>query len=71
MKKTSKMKTTPKMEICSNVGGIVYYLKKLFMTTHIDSHSTTDPKPEIQSAVPKRKKRGRIVKISANNVITS
>ena len=23
----------------------------MFMTPHIDSHSTTDPKPDIQSAV--------------------
>ena len=30
---------------------IVYYLKKCFTTPHLDSHSTTDPKPDIQSAV--------------------
>ena len=29
----------------------VYYLKKFFTTPHLDSHSTTDPKPEILSAV--------------------
>ena len=29
----------------------VYYLKKMFTTPHLDSHSTTDPKPEILSAV--------------------
>ena len=45
------MKMTPKMEVCSIVGGSEYYLKKLLMTPHLDSHSTTDPKPEILSAV--------------------
>ena len=34
--------TTPKMEICNFVGGIVYYLKKLLMTPHLDNHSTTE-----------------------------
>ena len=29
----------------------VYYLKKMFTTPHLDSHRTTDPKPEILSAV--------------------
>ena len=29
----------------------VYYLKKIFSTPHLDSYSTTDPKPEILSAV--------------------
>ena len=29
----------------------VYHLKKIFTTPHLDSHSTTDPKPEILSAV--------------------
>ena len=29
----------------------VYYLKKKFTTLQLDSHSTTDPKPEILSAV--------------------
>ena len=29
----------------------VYYLKKIFSTPHLDSHSTTEPKPEILSAV--------------------
>ena len=29
----------------------VYYLKNMFTTPHLDSHSTTDPKPEILSAV--------------------
>ena len=33
------------------IGCTVYHLKKMFKTPHIDSHSTTDPKPEIQSAV--------------------
>ena len=40
------MKMIPKMEICNIVGGIVYYLKKLLMTPHLDSHNTTDSKPE-------------------------
>ena len=46
-----KMKTTPKMEICNIVGGIVYYLNKLLMTPHFDSHSTTDPTPEMLSVI--------------------
>ena len=33
------------------IGCLVYYLNKKFMTPHLDSHSTTDPKPEILSAV--------------------
>ena len=33
------------------IGCIVYYLKKMFTTPHLDSHSATDPKPEILSAV--------------------
>ena len=33
------------------IGWIVYYLKKLFTTPHLDSHSTTHLKPEILSAV--------------------
>ena len=33
------------------IGCIVYYLKNMFSTPHLDSHSTTDPKPEILSAV--------------------
>ena len=48
---TSKLKTAPKIEICSIVEGIVYYLKNLLMTPHLDSHSTTDPTPEILKAV--------------------
>ena len=32
-------------------GCTVYYLKKMFTTPYLDSHSTTDPKPEILSAV--------------------
>ena len=50
MKTTSKMKTT-KIEICNIVGGIVYYLEKLLMTPHNDSHITTDPTTEMLSAV--------------------
>ena len=34
-----------------SIGCIVYYLKKMFTTPHLDSHSTADPKPEILSAV--------------------
>ena len=34
-----------------SIGCIVYYLKNMFSTPHLDSHSTTDPKPEILSAV--------------------
>jgi len=33
------------------IGCIVYYLKKMSTTPHLDSHSTTDPKPEILSSV--------------------
>ena len=33
------------------IGCIIYYLKIMFMTPHLDNHSTTDPKPEILSAV--------------------
>ena len=29
----------------------VYYLKKIFMTPHLDSHNINDPKPDILSAV--------------------
>ena len=45
MKTTSKMKMTPKMEICNIVGGISYYLKRL-MASHLDSPSTTDLTPD-------------------------
>ena len=31
--------------------GVSYYLKKLLMTPHLDSHSTADPKPEILSEI--------------------
>ena len=34
-----------------SIGSIVYYLKKMFTTPPLGSHSTTDPKPEILSAV--------------------
>ena len=33
------------------VGCTVYYLKKMFTTPHHDCHISTDPKPEILSAV--------------------
>ena len=39
------------MEICIIAGGIVYYLKSLFMTPHPDSHSITDATPEMLPAV--------------------
>ena len=51
MKMTSKMKTAPQMDICTIVGGIVYYLKKLLMTPHLDSHSTSDLTLEMLSFV--------------------
>ena len=34
-----------------SIGCLVYYLENFFTTPHPDSHSTTDPKPEILSAV--------------------
>ena len=34
-----------------SIGCLVYYLKKMLTTPHLDSHSTADPKPEILSAV--------------------
>ena len=51
MKTKSTMKTTPKMETCNNVRCIIYYLKNLSMTLHLDRHNTTNPKPEMLSAV--------------------
>ena len=39
------------MELCNIVGGILHYLKKLLMTPHLDSYSTTDVTPEKLSAV--------------------
>ena len=45
------MKVTPKMKICSIVGGISYYLKKMLMTPHLDSPSITDLTPEMLSAL--------------------
>ena len=47
MQTTYKMKTTPKIDICNNVGGISYYLKKLLVTPCLDCHSTTDLTPEM------------------------
>ena len=55
MKTTSTVKTTPKMETCKNVRCIIYYLKNLLMTPHLDRHSKADPKPEMLSAVSKLK----------------
>ena len=54
MKMTSTMKTTPKMETFNNVRYITYYLKNLSMTPHLDRYNTTDPKPEMLSAVSSR-----------------
>ena len=51
MASTMKMTSTPKLGTCNNVRCIIYYLKKLLMTPHLDRHSTTDPKPEMISAV--------------------
>ena len=41
----------PKMETCNFEGCVVYYLNKLLTTPHLDSHSKTDPKLEILSAI--------------------
>ena len=41
------------------IGCIVYYLRKMFMTPHLDGHSTTDPKSEILSAVRTGKRISR------------
>ena len=41
----------PETEICDIVRVIVYYLKKLLMTPHLDSHNTTDHTLEMLSAV--------------------
>ena len=49
-----KMKTTPKNEksnISNIVGFILHYLRKLLIIPHLDSNSTTDPKPEMLLAV--------------------
>ena len=51
MKMTITMKTMPKRAKCNSGGCIVYYLKKMLTTPHLDSYSTTDLKPEILSAV--------------------
>ena len=39
------MNKTRKMETCNTEGCIVYYLKKLLTTPHLDSYGTTEPKP--------------------------
>ena len=39
------------MDISNKVWGIVNYLKNLGITPHLESYSTTDPTPDIQSAV--------------------
>ena len=46
------------------IGCLVYYLKKMFTTPHHDSHNTTDPKPEILSAV----KTGKRISCDGRNV---
>ena len=51
MNMASKMKTAPKMEKCSNVRCIIYYLKNLSMTLHLDRPNKTNPKPEMLSSV--------------------
>ena len=51
MRTTSSMNKTLKMETCNIEGCIVYYLKKMLTTPHLYSHSKTDPKPEVLSAV--------------------
>ena len=51
MASTMKMTSTLKLGTCNKVRCIIYYLKKLLMTLHLDRHSTTDPKPEMISAV--------------------
>ena len=43
---------------------IVYYLKKLLMTLHLDSHSTTDVTPEMIGAV----KSGKRIQPHGKNV---
>ena len=45
------MKKTHKRETCNIKGCIIYYLKKLLTTPHLDSHTITDPKPDVLSAV--------------------
>ena len=42
-----------------SIGCLVYYLKKLWTTPHLDSYSPTDPKPEILSAVQTGKRISR------------
>ena len=44
----------PETEIYNIVRVIVYYLKKLLMTPHLDSHNTTAPILEILLAVQTR-----------------
>ena len=46
-----RMMITLKMKTCSIEGCIIDYLNRMLTTPHLDSHSTTDPKPEILSAV--------------------
>ena len=36
------------METCDIERCIVYYLKKMLTTPHLDNYSTTDPKPDRQ-----------------------
>ena len=45
------MKTTPKMEMCHNIGSL--YITRIFflMTSHLNSQGTTDIKPEMLSGV--------------------
>ena len=41
------------------------YLKKLFLTSHLDRHSTTKPKPDMLSAVSTRSRIWHHWKIAA------
>ena len=49
IKMTSTMRTTPKMKKCNIDVCIVYYLKKLLTTPHLDSYGTIDPNSQILS----------------------
>ena len=44
-------------------GFTIYYLKKLFMTPYINSHSTTEPKLEMLSVVSTENRLLRAVKM--------
>ena len=48
---TSIMKKIPKIKTNYIGRCILYYLKKMLMTPHLDSHSTTDARPEMLLAI--------------------